>query len=95
MEKQDRVIVETLQKFLERFNCAYESIENPLEVLEEFFELEDDWDEGIIYVHLKTSEWLFSHWYILDIKKSNTEAIVKWIKQYTRNILRFEYWLNV
>lgn len=94
MEKQDKVIVETLMKFLEVFNCAYDYMEEPLETLKEFFDLHTDWD-WVIYVHLKTSEWEFSHWYILDIPMSDTESIIKWIKQYTKNILRLEYWVNV
>jgi hypothetical protein len=42
MDEQDKAIIETSKKFLDRFNCAYESIENPLEALEKIFELEDD-----------------------------------------------------
>lgn len=94
MDEQDKAIIETSKKFLDRFNCAYEYMEEPLETLKEFFDLYTDWD-WIIYVHIKTSEWEFSHWYILDIEISDTESIIKWIKKYTENVLRFQYWKNV
>jgi hypothetical protein len=42
MEKQDLAIIDTLQKFLSRFNCAFYSIEDPVKTLEEYFDLHSD-----------------------------------------------------
>lgn len=94
MDKQSLAIIETSRQFLDAFNCLYSSIEYPEELLNQFFELVDDWD-WIIYIHIKTSEWVFSHWYVFDLKLSDTESIVKWLKKYTENVLRLQYQVNV
>lgn len=93
-ESQAIAIVNTLQRFLNTFNIPFENIEDPKELLDEFFELIDVWD-WIVYIGVKTPEGTFSHWYILDIPLSDTESIIKWIKKYTENVLRFEFHINV
>lgn len=42
MEKQDEAIIAALQKFLEKFNCAFYALEDPVKSLEEFFDLQSD-----------------------------------------------------
>lgn len=93
MDEQDKAIIETSKKFLDRFNCAFECIEDPLETLQEFFEFYDDWE--YISVSIKTPMGNFSHWYIIEIGMDNIESLVKWLKKYTENILRLDFWLNV
>lgn len=93
-EKQTIAIIKTLQRFLNTFNVSYDYMEKPKETLDEFFDLVDWWD-WVVYVGVKTPEGTFSHWYILDIPLSDTESIIKWIKKYTENVLRFEFHINV
>lgn len=93
MEKEDLAIIDTLQKFLDKFNCAFYAIEEPVKSLEEFFDLHTDWD-WVIYVHIKTSEWEFSHWYILDVDMWDLQSIINWLKNYSTNILRHQYGID-
>ena len=94
MDKQTQAIIDTSLDFLEEFNCNFSSIEDPEEALGKYFELIDDWD-GLVYVHIKASEGEFSHWYILDMNLTDIESIVKWLKKYTENVLRFQFKINV
>ncbi len=94
MSEQDLAIVDTMLNFLQEFDYKYSSIENPEEKLDKYFEFIDDWD-WIVYVHIKTPEGKFSHWYILDMNLKDTESIVKWLKKYTENVLRFQYHIDV
>ena len=94
MEKQDLAIIEALQNFLEEFDCAFYALEEPIKKLEKYFDIHTDWD-WVIYVHVKTSEWEFSHWYILDVDIADLQSIINWLKNYTRNVLRLQYWLDV
>lgn len=93
MEKQDLAIIETLQNFLNEFNCAFYALEEPVKQLEKYFDLHTDWD-WIIYVHVKTSEWEFSHWYILDVDMADLQSIINWLKKYSENVLRHLYNIN-
>lgn len=90
MDKQSKAIVTALQAFLKEFDCAFYSIEEPVKALEKYFDLQTDWD-WIIYVHVKTSEWEFSHGYILDIDLADLQSVINWLKNYTKNVLRFTY----
>ena len=93
MDKQDLAIIDALQKFLKEFDCAFYAIKEPVRSLEKYFDLQSDGD-WIIYVHLKTSEWEFSHWYILDVDMADLQSIINWLRNYSKNILRLEYHID-
>ena len=94
MEKQDLAIIETLQSFLNEFNCAFYALEEPIKKLEKYFDLHTDWN-WIIYVHVKTPEWEFSHWYILDVDIADLQSIINWLRKYSENVLRHLYHIDV
>ena len=44
MDKQDLAIIDTLQKFLKEFDCAFYAIKEPVRSLEKYFDLQSDGD---------------------------------------------------
>lgn len=93
MKKQDKAIVETLQKFLNEFNCAFYALSEPVKQLGKYFDLHTDWD-WIIHVSVKTPVWEFSHWYILDVDIADLQSIINWLRKHSENVLRLQYWIN-
>lgn len=91
-EKQNEAIIKTLQDFLSEFNCAFYALSEPVKQLEKYFNFFFDWEA--ISVYLKTPEWEFSHWYILDVDIADLQSIINWLKKYSENILRHVYHLD-
>lgn len=94
IQKQNEAIIASLRWFLDEFNCAFYALPEPVKQLEKYFDLHTDWD-WIIYVHVKTYMWEFSHWYILDVDIADLQSIINWLKKYTENVLRHVYNLDV
>lgn len=90
MEKQDKAIIKALTDFLKEANKPKYAIDSLEELIDKYFELDVSWD-WILYVHLKTSEGTFSHWYTLDISIEDTENLFEWIKAYSKRILYAHY----
>lgn len=79
MQKQEKAIAASLAEFLNHFNRAWYSIEEPVKELEKFFDLSTDWD-GIVYIYVKTKEGDFSMGYTMDIDLADLQSTVNYLK---------------
>lgn len=93
MEKQNKAIIETLQQFLQRFSCRWDTIQNPYQELEKYFTVFDDWE--VISFYLKTPVWDFSMGYTTDIRASDIQSLVNWLKNYADIKLRLDYKIKI
>ena len=79
MLKQEKAIVNSLNKFLKHFDRAWYSIKEPVKELEEFFDLTSDKD-WVVYIYVKTKEGDFSMWYTTDIDIGDVQSLVNYLK---------------
>lgn len=79
MLKQEKAIINSLEKFLKHFDRAWYSIKEPVKELEEFFDLTTDKD-WVIYIFVKTKEGDFSMGYTTDIDLADTQNVVNYLK---------------
>ena len=93
LEEEDAAVIKALTDFLSEASVARYAIKNRDEIISKYFEVQDDWD-GILYIHLKTPLWTFSHGYTLDIELSDTENLFEWIKAYSKRILYAHYGID-
>ena len=92
-EKEDTAIIEALTGFLSEANIARYAIKDRGKIISKYFEVQNDWD-GVLYIHLKTPLWMFSHGYTLDIEPDDTENLFEWIKAYSKRILYAHYGID-
>ena len=80
MLKQERAIIDSLNKFLKHFDKAWYSIKEPIKELEEFFDLTSDKD-WVIYIFVKTKEGDFSMGYTTDIDIGDIQSLINYLKR--------------
>lgn len=80
MLKQEKAIIDSLNKFLKHFDKAWYSIKEPIKELEEFFDLTSDKD-WVIYIFVKTKEGDFSMGYTTDIDIGDIQSLINYLKR--------------
>lgn len=80
MLKQEKAIINSLEKFLKHFDRAWYSIKEPVKELEEFFDLTSDKD-WVIYIFVKTKEGGFSMGYTTDIDIWDVQSLINYLKR--------------
>lgn len=80
MLKQEKAIINSLEKFLKHFDRAWYSIKEPVKELEEFFDLTSDKD-WVIYIFVKTKEGEFSMGYTTDIDIWDVQSLINYLKR--------------
>lgn len=83
MLKQEKAIINSLEKFLKHFDRAWYSIKEPVKELEEFFDLTSDKD-WVIYIFVKTKEGEFSMGYTTDIDIWDVQSLINYLKYKAR-----------
>ena len=90
MDKQDIAIIESCKWFLKAFDRAWYSIDEPVSLLEKYFDIFTDWD-GLTSFYIHTTEWDFTMGYTLDVDIADLQSTVNWLKNRVKNYLRLEY----
>lgn len=93
MENKDTALKEALLAFLEDFNKSRYAIEEPVSLLEKYFDLKTDkewWTRMILH----TSDWDRNMYATKDIDLADLQSTVNWLKNRATICLRNEFWIN-